>query len=370
MELKDLNPNDLLMFGRQRLAEGDRGIAKNALETLVHKAPDYSQAFALLASIAYQEGEDFQAEAYLDRAIDLMRTMSEKRPRDMPTRASFANLLMARGHTDEAVSLLKEVDLPIYPVRATDEEFEAKLSQAREKGVASILINTVPKSASESIWNRLASGLGLAQGHISLCLYPDCTVIPARAGFAANGGLIAKEHLPATPHNLAALSDAGFKRVIFHLRDPRQVLVSWAHFVKDDVSMRLMGPLWRKVVPPATVLGGGLEAILDWCVDGFLPQLIGFVEGWQKAAEDPNQQMDVKFLAFETFLKDEEDYIGEALSFLGIDPQSFDWTARSETVHLRQGEAEEWRDVLTSRQKEKAWSLIPRDLTAQQGWSR
>lgn len=167
------------MFGRQRLAEGEKQIARQALETVVRKEPNHAQAFALLASLSYQDGSDFQAEAYLDRAIEIMRSIVARRKHDMPTRASLANFLMARGHTEEAEEILSAVDLAVFPIRATQEEFDDRIADARARGLPSVLINTVPKSASETIWNRLAEGLQLSQGHISLCLYPDCTVVPA-----------------------------------------------------------------------------------------------------------------------------------------------------------------------------------------------
>jgi hypothetical protein len=288
----------------------------------------------------------------------------------MPTRAFLANLLMARGETREAEGILAEVELPVYPIRATQGEFDQRIADARGRGMPGILINTVPKSASESIWNRFAEGFGLAQGHISLCLYPDCTVIPNRAAFAAEGGLIAKEHLPASSHNLTALKNAGLDKVLFHLRDPRQVVLSWTHFVRDDVSMRLMGPLWRKVVPPASVLAGDFNKVLDWSVDNFLPMLVKFVQGWQKVAEDREIGIDVQFFTFEHFLEAPDTYFKDAFAFLGLDPAQFNADAEAEIVHLRRGEIEEWREIFSIEQKNRAWHALPADLAETHGWRK
>jgi tetratricopeptide (TPR) repeat protein len=370
LKFEELRPNDLFMFARQRLAEGERDLAREAFEKVVQMAPQHFQALTLLGSLSYQVGDDLQAEAYVDRAIELTQAAAARRPRDMGLRASLANLLTTRGRREEAEQIVREVDLPIYPVRSTQEEFEARIADATARGLPSILINTVPKSASESIWNRLAEGLGLAQGHISVFLYPDCSVVPSRAAFAARGGLIAKEHLRASEHNLSILAEHDFRRIVFHLRDPRQVIVSWAHFVRDDVSMRLMGPLWRKVVPPHAVLTADLPTLLDWCIDHFLPQLLEFVDGWRKVAADDASPFQVRFLSFERFLDDPQGYFDETLAFLEIDPARFRAEAETESVHLRKGEKEEWRAVLSKDQKARAWKQIPAELAEEQGWRK
>lgn len=134
--------------------------------------------------------------------------------------------------------------------------------------------------------------------------------------------------------------------------------------------MRLMAPIWRKVVPPAQILAQDLPGVLDWCVDIFLPQLIGFIEGWRKVTKDPGSPIDVKFLSFESFLERPDNYFDHALEFLGIDRSHFDSAAEAETVHLRKGESEEWRQVFSGSQKERAWKAIPADMASEFGWRR
>ncbi|MCH7911263.1 MAG: hypothetical protein IIB38_16815, partial [Candidatus Hydrogenedentes bacterium] len=85
------------------------------------------------------------------------------------------------------------------------------------------------------------------------------------------GGVSAKEHLPATRHNLATLAQAGVDRVVLHLRDPRQSLLSWAHFLEGDVRKRLLAPIWRKTTPRAGFFRQPLAAQIDWHIDHYLP---------------------------------------------------------------------------------------------------
>ena len=364
-----LEPSELDAMARRHLAEGDLATARNLFEKTVQRAPRHHGAFAMLGSICYQVGEDMQAEVYVDSAIEILRRLAKQRPDKHGVRASLANLVMARGNEEEAIQLIRDIALPIRPIRASEEEFRQRISAARAEGLPSILINTVPKSASESIWNRLATGLGLAQGHVSIFLYPDCAVVPHRALAAAPGGLIAKEHLPASDYNVQQLALSGYDRIVFHLRDPRQVLLSWAHFVRDDVSMRLLGALWRKVVPPTTVLQQDLSGLIDWCIDTQLPLLIAFVEGWRRLGSTPHAPLAVRFLSFESYLDAPEGYLKSVLDFAEIDPARFDFEAESQTVHLRKGEKAEWRAVFTGKQRERAARLIPPEMAEEFGWN-
>jgi hypothetical protein len=183
-----------------------------------------------------------------------------------------------------------------------------------------------------------------------------------------DGGVIAKEHIPASGHNLRQLSEAGIDRMVFHVRDPRQATLSWAHFVRDDVSMRLMAPIWRKVVPPASVLSQDLTATLDWAIEVYLPRLVRFMTDWDAVGRDGGRDLQVTFLSFERFRTDPEGYLGDVMEVHGIDPESFDAEAGGEDVHYRKGELDEWRQVFTRQQARRAWEAIPRDLAQRFGW--
>lgn len=366
--IHNLSPEQQFIQARQLQSEGQLDAARGIYENLVQKIPDHPQALSMLASIAYQQAHNFEAEAYLDRTIQIYRNVLQLRPNDSAARASLVNFLMARGQTAEAESEILPLEFPINPVRATHEEYTRRQHSGIDRRIPLIVINTMPKSASESIWNRLAEGLGIAQGHLSLCLFPDCCLVPARLRAAKQGGLVAKEHLLATPHNLSVLQDFDVNRMVVHLRDPRQVVLSWAHFVRDDVSMRLMAPIWRRIVPPAETLRAELPELIDWSISHFLPQIMDFVSGWTKVADDADNQMEIQFLDFETFLREPKTYFDQLLTFYDLNPENYRRDANAEIVHLRKGETEEWRQVFTPAQQARALELIPKDLAARFNW--
>jgi hypothetical protein len=362
------SPEQLFNIARQRQAEGALQEARQAYEQILRQIPFHAESMMMLASIFYQEGDELQAEAYVDRAIEIYQGVLSHMPGKISARAPLVNLLLARDRVAEAEQFVVDLDLQINPIRATPEEFIDRRRGALARGLPSLLINTVPKSASESIWNKLAEGLGLAQCHLSIGLFPNCCLVPARLRTAAEGGIIAKEHLPATAFNVKLLAEHGLKRMVFHVRDPRQATLSWAHFVRDDVSMRLMGPLWRKIVPPADVLRQDLEKVIDWSIDNYLPLLVEFIQGWQRVGKDPDRALEVKFMSFETFLGAPEAYFDQVIEFTGIDPTQFAADAEAEIVHLRKGEREEWRGAFTEAQTERAWALMAPEPAEALGW--
>lgn len=355
---------------RDQQAAGQLDRAKALYGEILAKVPHHAESLTMLGSIAYQQGDDIQAQAYLERAIAIYQAVLQQMPGLVRVRAPLVNLLLACDRRAEAERLAEDLELRINPVRSDAREFTLRRRLGIERGVPAMLINTVPKSASESIWNKLAEGLRLGQGHLSLGLFPDCCVIPIRARAAAEGAFIAKEHLSATAFNLKTLADSGLKRVVCHLRDPRQATLSWAHFVRDDVSMRLMGPIWRKIVPPASVPKDDLSQQIDWCIENYLPLLVDFTRRWLEVRDDPARAVDVLFLSFEEFRTEPDSYFARVLEFYGIEDKLYEAEAEAEVVHLRKGLLGEWREVLSARQQKRAWQLIPNDLAEAFGWSK
>ncbi len=355
-------------LARTRHLAGALDQAEEVYRRILDAMPDNAETVAMMASIAFRKGEDRAGQDYLDQAIGLSRAAIQRMPQDLAMRASLVNLLLARGRISEAEALMAGLDIPLNPMRSTDEEFFARRAAGIGDNLPLMVISTLPKSASESIWNQLAEGLGLAQCYLSLGLFPDCCLVPARVAEAAEGGLVTKEHIAPTAHNLATLAQSGIGRVIVHHRDPRQATLSWVHFARDDINRRLMAPLWRKIVPPAQVLEGDLSGQIDWCIENYLPLLVRFLEGWRAADADPERPISVLFMSFERFHAEPAGYFERVLEFYDVPPERFAAEAQADVVHLRKGEIDEWRGVFTEAQRRRAWDSIPGDLAEAFGW--
>ena len=346
--------------------------AARIYEQILLRNPFHSEALTALASISYQQGQDIEGAAYVDRAIEVLFAALKERPNAVALQAPLANLLLARGRRGEAEAICATLQLQLNPIRATPEVFVTRRQQSLLSGLPPMLFNTLPKTASESIWNRLAEGLGMAQAHVSLGLFPDCCVIGPRALTLAQGGLIVKEHIPATAYNLSMLARAGVNKLVFHVRDPRQATLSWAHFVRDDVSMRLMAPIWRRIVPHAEVLKQDLAAAIDWSIERYLPLLLEVIEGWIAVEAARPHGLEVLFMDFESFRRDEPAYLDRVLGFYGI-PRDRWQASRSddaEIIHLRKGELDEWRRVFSPVQAATAADRLPASMVERFGWVR
>jgi len=365
-----ITPEQALQMAYRHHRAGEVAQAKKIYETLLAALPHHAPALSMLASIAYLEGDDTQAQAYIDTALGSYRQAVAYKPEDFGLRAGLVNLLLAVDRLDEAESYLPELYLPLNPLRVDRETFAQRRAEGQRAGLPPLLFNTIPKSASESLWNRLAEGLGLGQCHLSIGLFPNCLAVPYRVTEIAGGGISSKEHLAPHRFNLETLAAAGIGRTLVHLRDPRQTTLSWAHFVRDDISKTMLGPLWRQSCPPAPVLNAGFDAILDWCIAHYLPRVVDFMEGWAAVADDPQAPVTVGFQTFEAFRADPDAYFDSALAFYGLDRKTYAIPREAADVHLRKGAVDEWREVFTAAQKKRAAAALGETLLDRFAWPR
>ena len=134
--------------------------------------------------------------------------------------------------------------------------------------------------------------------------------------------------------------------------------------------MRMMAPIWRKIVPPRKILQQDLSGLLDWCIEHYLPLLIEFIGGWVRVSRDDASPFQVLLLSFEEFRTDPKRFFERVLGYYEIDPARFADDAKAEVVHLRKGLLEEWREVFSDAQCDAAWQAIPEDLAATFGWQK
>lgn len=359
----------VLAMARAQQRAGNLEIAQRLYQQILARIPEQVQALTMLGSIAYQQGDDSAGDQLVEQAIAILARALAGKPMTTPEQAGLANLLLARNRPKDAVERLASVTLPLNPVRSSAAEFGMQRRKAKMAGLPSILMTAIPKSASESLWNALAEGLGLAQSHVSIGLFPDCCLVPYRLRDLATGGVIAKEHIAPNEHNIAMLKEAGIDHLLVHLRDPRQALLSWAHFVRDDVSRRMLAPIWRKTVPPARLLDRSLHDVIDWCFEHYLPLLIDFAEGWHRQEDNGDSGLKVHCLTFETFVLDRDRYLADVLKFFELDSGNLTSGGRGATVHWRRGRIDEWRMMFSAAQLQQASDALPGSLSARFGWA-
>lgn len=228
-----------------------------------------------------------------------------------------------------------------------------------------IIFNALPKSASVYIGSTLCHGLKKTMTTISYDRNPlkiECERIES---LVATLGL-AREHLEASEENIELLSKFNLK-LIFHVRDLRQQVISAAHHIHKDKT----NPYWIQ-----SFVSLGFD-IRSWTFDDFLdheikylPWRISFIQGWIDAYE--RKSLDIMITTFEDYYDNSEEFIRKILAFYDIPFDSFvaPNIPKDPFHHYRKGSKDEWRDVLNEEQINEINSLIPEDFFERFRWIR
>ena len=93
---------------------------------------------------------------------------------------------------------------------------------------------------------------------------------------------------------------------------------------------------------------------------------------WQKVADSPNDGMDVLFTTFEDFVLDERQYFKQIFRFYDLPLENLKdlqiEKPKPGELHFRSGKVNDWRNILTSAQREKATLMIPASIKERLGY--
>lgn len=235
------------------------------------------------------------------------------------------------------------------------------------QGQPYVFLNTMPKSGSMYLLNVLAKSLNYQI--VSTCIAAHMArdhIIPSWATAFSKGGMITQEHMPASPQNIAGLRSAGIDRIVVHVRDPRQALLSGIHHIaerKEEMQI-LFGPI---AMPDFSTCTFSDRA--QWMTEHFLPELIEWVYGWVRIERDPDQNIQVLFTRYEAIHENESRLFDSILEFYGLIGAKIVAVRKGPEVHFRKGQKEEWRDAFSSDQIAAMNRQIPSELALKFGWS-
>ncbi len=229
------------------------------------------------------------------------------------------------------------------------------------RGSTPILICNLPKSASEYIYETLATGLRIPKVTVSTNYFANNLIVRSEFRRLVFFGGVAKDHLPALTQNKLQIRRY-LDRMAVHVRDPRQVSLSWLHhlerlFQADDVdTLELFD-----VELPKDFFDREQNDQIDWMLEYHYPACLRWIEGWLDAEAEEAFTPRMLFTRYEDFRNDREAYFARLLDFFEIDASKFhdpDITPKSSTHHFRKGLVDEWREVFTPAQKERANRLL------------
>jgi hypothetical protein len=317
--------------------------------------------------VARRQYEVGKTQACYRRLLQMLR----KDPTVWLRNSYFINAVFADvGRLDELNALLDEA-LKSYPgINFSSSGYDPQLidamrrqrHEARKRDIPPLLVICQHKSGSEAIHTRLVEEFAVPTMRISLQTMPLDHVIQSWASDFAEGGCLGGPHLNATPENCAKLERAGIRKLVVHVRDPRQSLLSQTHYVRtvreSSGDERL---IYREFLDQAKPL----SECIDECLDRYLGVTIDWISGWIAAAE----KFEILFTTYEQFRFDSTQFYNDMTSFLGLPPLRL---RDSELVghHFRSGRSSEWLEVFTPEQRERCAAQIPTAMMRRFHWSR
>ena len=102
--------------------------------------------------------------------------------------------------------------------------------RARARGTPSVLITSMPRSASSTLATIMSHQFDIPILRVSVGDFPNYIVAPSWLGMFLGGGAVTYDHFGATSFNLKALAEHGVRDLFVLIRDPRASAASAVRF--------------------------------------------------------------------------------------------------------------------------------------------
>lgn len=224
-----------------------------------------------------------------------------------------------------------------------------------EKGLLpAILIVTLPKSGSVYIWNHLVSSLGVKKIRVGGSYFPDDIIVEEQMQEFSVGSKICQEHLPARRLNLNIIQRY-LDRLVVHVRDPRQAVLSWMHFLEKEYRELGEEIVYLRTDPPLdqNFFKWGFEERLDWYLKNHFQFWVKWIEGWVAAEENSSFAPKILFTQHLDLKERPHEFFQRILQFYGIEDHNSLiklHEVKEGAFHFRRGLVDEWKTVFTPSQ--------------------
>ncbi|MEK0195365.1 tetratricopeptide repeat protein, partial [Microcoleus anatoxicus] len=228
------------------------------------------------------------------------------------------------------------------------------------KALHNNLVNTCPFSAQQTLLASI--------GPYPNILWELTTAEP----YNYTKSCLLSAHLPASINNLLAISLV-VDRLIVNVRDPRQALLSLVHYLHTDRDVWQDQLHWFYYLNlPENYFSLSFTEQINWQMDNwYLPASIKWIEGWLDAEENTSFYPKILFTQHEELAANSQAFFERILEFYEIDKSRFTMPPPPDFQHgkhNRKGSVDEWRNVFTPEQAERASSMIPKRLLNRFGW--
>jgi hypothetical protein len=233
----------------------------------------------------------------------------------------------------------------------------------------SVLLNSLPKSGGVYVREALRQILRARTMYLG-CRYALIGQIDVKHALRfASGGYVSQNHLAPSPENLQILQHLK-QKVVLHLRDPREALLSWVHHLdrvtaRSDESVELLYVAPR---PQAGYFALPLMRKIDWQLEHYLPQMVAWATRWVEVAD--RKTIPILITLQHDLKRDERAFFGQILDFYDFD-RDYNLPKLPRTLndtHFRLADPDEWRRTFTLDQMNRANAMIPPLLRRRFGW--
>ena len=237
-----------------------------------------------------------------------------------------------------------------------------------ELAIPGVLLNTLPKSGSVFLMHTLSRSLQCGRMHVGNMYSLVDQISLEKIRRFVGGGYISQDHLAPSPENVQILEHFHC-RVVLHVRDPRQALVSWTHHA-DDVYRRegeealLLFP----ERPPTAYFSWDFAQKLDWQIDHYWPVLISWLVHWLEVRD--TGRLPVLLTTYDELRDDIVGLCRRICDFCGVADDRFRFVEIPKTAeyHYRLADGGEWLRVLSTTQRDRVNATLPPEIACRLGW--
>jgi hypothetical protein len=213
---------------------------------------------------------------------------------------------------------------------------------AAKRGIPSIIIAAMPRSASASLTQTIARFLDMPSMRVSCGRFPDFHIVPRWLNAFTPGGAILHDHFGAGPYNLEVLRDGNVREVFVRVRDPRPAACS--HVRLSDMQYATVGK------------EGYEERVILQYEETFIPWLMQWI-----AAAEADAGLQVCWLRQPCTAVVEA--AREVLSHLARRNPALESYAEAVIPELKAnivvGNDHAWRDVISAAGQSRLWAATP-----------
>jgi hypothetical protein len=222
-------------------------------------------------------------------------------------------------------------------------ELHRQMIEARERGLPSILLSSMPRSASASLTQSLSATIGAPILRTSIGHFPSYYVVRHWLNGISPGGAITHDHFGASPFNINILTETGCREVFVLVRDPRASAASRIVKMPDlERDKSLIDYTEQRIVR------GALDTFYPWLASWMTAsQSSGLRVHWLQSKDVRNDMAGTITSMLENF------------HFLYPAVNQFLSPPKEVKANFIAGDDDAWRSVVSSAGQKRLWDELP-----------